>query len=150
MLGNVCQVPETSVWSLNYSLLAMPRVETRASENKKGKYANTLNEKVHKFLGLPLCIILMLSRHCNIIKAIIRAVCVALGQLIMASLAKQFAAPQILSIMKREKLGTYLLKSLTSTPLWWESIHKAHTGTIGHCDVTIAGGCFIYRWCHNR
>ena len=46
----------------------------------------------------------MLSHRCNITKAINRAVCVAVGQLIMTSLAKQFTASQILSIMKLENL----------------------------------------------
>ena len=47
------------------------------------------------------------------IKAINRAVCVALGQLIMMSLAKQSKAPQILPKMKLEKFGTdvYLKKT---------------------------------------
>ena len=40
----------------------------------------------------------MLPRRCTTVKA----VRVAVGQLIMTSLAKQFAAPQILSIMKLE------------------------------------------------
>ena len=46
------------------------------------------------------CIVLMLSDHCNMTKAIIPAVCIALGQLIMMSLAKQLTAPQIYSLMK--------------------------------------------------
>ena len=46
------------------------------------------------------CIVLMLSDHCNMIKAIIPAVYVALGQLIMMSLTKQLTAPQIYSLMK--------------------------------------------------
>ena len=55
---------------------------------------------------LKLHVVLMLSRHCNKIKAFIHIVRVALRQLIMSSLAKQFTHPQILSIMKLEKLGT--------------------------------------------
>ena len=30
------------------------------------------------------------------------------------------------------------------------SVHSNHAGTIGHCDVTIAGGRLLYRWRHNR
>ena len=48
----------------------------------------------------------MLSRHCNMIKAFIRVVIVALRESIMTSLTKQFTDPQIISIMKLEKLGT--------------------------------------------
>ena len=54
-------------------------------------------------------------------KAIIRAVCVALGELIMTSHA----------IAIRKRL-------------------KKHLGTIGHCDVTIASDELIYLWRHNR
>ena len=43
-----------------------------------------------------------------------------------------------------------LVKSLSSTPLCKESVHRNHAGTIGHCDVTIAGGQLLYRWHHNR
>ena len=71
-----------------------------------------------------LCIVLILPCSCIMIKAIIRAVCVALGQLIMTSLAKQFTASQILSIMKLEKLGMEL--SFT--------------------NVTFPGDCLMYRW----
>ena len=48
----------------------------------------------------------MLPRRCTMIEAIIRAVRVAPGKLIMASLAKQFMAPQILAIMNLKKHGT--------------------------------------------
>ena len=41
----------------------------------------------------------MQSRHCNMIKAFIHVVRVALGQLIMTSLAKQFTDQQIISKM---------------------------------------------------
>ena len=70
----------------------------------------------------------MLPRRCNMIKANIRAELVALGQLsmtsfalgqvIMTSLAKQFMAPQILSIMKLKTLGTdvYFTNSLNHGP----------------------------------
>ena len=44
-------------------------------------------------------------RRCNIIKAINRHACIALGQLIMTSLTKQITAPQILSITKLENFG---------------------------------------------
>ena len=54
----------------------------------KKKLASKLNTEVYQFLGLPLFLILMLSRRCNMIQAIICAMCVALGQLIMTSLAK--------------------------------------------------------------
>ena len=48
----------------------------------------------------------MLSRYCNMSKAfIIHVVRVTIRQLIMTSLAKQITDPQILSIMKLEKLG---------------------------------------------
>ena len=40
-------------------------------------------------------IIMASARRCNMIKAIIRAVCVALGRLIMTSITKQFTAPQM-------------------------------------------------------
>ena len=43
-------------------------------------------------------IVLLLPCRCIMIKAIIHPVRVALGQSIMTSLAKQFTAPQILSI----------------------------------------------------
>ena len=84
-----------------------------------------------------------------------RAVRVTLGQLIMTSLAKQFTAPQIISIIKIEKFGTdvYVTNSLNHwppTPLCYESVHRNHAGTIGHCDVTIATGWLIFRWSHNR
>ena len=42
----------------------------------------------------------MLPSCCNMIKAMIRAVRVALGLLIMTLLAKQFTAPQFLFILK--------------------------------------------------
>ena len=60
----------------------------------------------------------MLSRHCNMMKAFIRAVRVALGQLIMTSLAKQFTDPHILSLIKLEKLGTdiYFTNSFKNWP----------------------------------
>ena len=38
----------------------------------------------------------MLSRHCNMIKAFIHVVHIALRQLIMTALAKKFTDPQIL------------------------------------------------------
>ena len=41
----------------------------------------------------------MLSRRCNMTKAIIRAMRVAPVQLIIKSLARQFTAPQIISII---------------------------------------------------
>ena len=43
-----------------------------------------------------------------------------------------------------------LVKSLSSTSLCYESVHRNHTGTIGHCEVTIAGGQLLHRWRHNR
>ena len=60
----------------------------------------------------------MLSRHCNMIKAFIHVVRVAIRQLIMTSLAKQFTDPQILSIIKPEKIGTdmYFTNSLNHRP----------------------------------
>ena len=47
----------------------------------------------------------MLSHQYNTIKALIH-VCVAFCQLIMVSFAKQSKDPQILSVMKLERLGT--------------------------------------------
>ena len=52
----------------------------------------------------------MLPRRCNMTKATISAVCVALGQLFMTSLAKQYT----ISVMKLEKLVTdvYFINAL--------------------------------------
>ena len=55
----------------------------------------------------------MLPGHRNMIIAIIPTVYVALGQLIMTSLTKQFIAPQILPLVNLEKLGTYVYISQT-------------------------------------
>ena len=57
-------------------------------------------------------------RHWNMIEAFFHVVCVALRQSIMTSLGKQFTNSQILSIMKREKLGTnvYFTNSLNHWP----------------------------------
>ena len=60
------------------------------------------SDQIAEFLNnlvLKSCIIIMLPGHCNMIKAIIPAVCVTFGQLIMTSFTKQFTAPQILSLM---------------------------------------------------
>ena len=64
------------------------------------------NQEVYKFCGQQLCrklVDTILSLHMS--KAITRSVGVATDWLIMTSLAKQFAAPQIFSIMKFEKVG---------------------------------------------
>ena len=88
----------------------------------------------------------MLSRHCNMAKAFIRAVHGAFGQLIMTSLAKQFTNPQILSITKLQKLRTdvYFTNYLNHWPQRHcdkkASVDKKHEGTVGQCDVTIASG----------
>ena len=74
-----------------------------------------------------------------------RAVHVALGQLIMTSLANNFTAPLILKNLAR----TCLLPTLNIISRW-ESVHRNNAGTICHCDVTIAGGQQLYRWRHNR
>ena len=50
--------------------------------------------------------VLMLLRRSNMFKAFIHVVRVALRQLLMTSLTKQFTDPQIVSIMKLEKPGT--------------------------------------------
>ena len=43
-----------------------------------------------------------------------------------------------------------LVKSLSTTALCLESVHRNYAGTIGHCDVTIASGQLFCRWRHNR
>ena len=88
------------------------------------------------------------QRHCY-------RVCVALGQLIMTSLTKQFTAPQILSLIKLEKLGTnvYFINSLTRLPQRHcdkKASIETRLGTIYHCDITIASDRFMYRWHHER
>ena len=72
----------------------------------------------------------------HMIKAIIRAMSIAFGQLIMTLLTKQFVAPQSLSILKLEKFGitnVYFTISLTH----WPDQHcdkkasiETHVGTI--------------------
>ena len=99
--------------------------------------------------------VLMLSHHCNMIKALIY-VCVALRQWIMISPTKQFTDLQILSIMKLEKLGTdvYFTNSLNH----WPQRHcdkKASTETLQKQsvtarNVTIVSGQLMCRWRHNR
>ena len=90
----------------------------------------------------PLCC------HCNMIKAFIHVLPVALLQLIMTSLAKQFTNPQILSTMKLEKLGTdmYFTNSLNH----WLQRHcdkKASIKTLWEQSVIVtsqlpaAGSC---------
>ena len=79
---------------------------------------------------------------------------VALDLLIMMSLAKQSMGSRILSIMKLEttwhrRVIYKLLKSLTSMPMWQESIHRNHVGIIDHCDITNASCQLMYQWCHN-
>ena len=63
-------------------------------------------------------LVLMLPRHCNMIKAFIHVEGVAFCQLIMTSLAKQFTNSQILSMMQIEKFGTdvYFTHSLNHWP----------------------------------
>ena len=34
--------------------------------------------------------------------------------------------------------------------MWSESVHGNHLGTIGHCNVTIAGRWLVHLWRHNR
>ena len=68
-------------------------------------------------------VVLRLSCHCNMIKAFIRVLHVALRQLIMMLLVKQFTELHILFIMKFEKTGHRRVfykfhKSLTPAPLW--------------------------------
>ena len=76
-------------------------------------------------------------------KPLFRAVRIALCQSIMTSLAKHFTASYIFSRMLKNLAQTCLLQTLFT-------VHSNHTGTIGHCDVTIAGGRLLYRWRHNR
>ena len=100
------------------------------------------------------CIVLMLSYHCTMIKAINRAMCVALGQLIMMSLAKQSKAPQILPKMNLEKLGTdvYLKKKLTVLKAivmgkrQWKPSGNNRSYLLAACidDVTIINTCFLF------
>ena len=74
-----------------------------------------------------------------------------LCQLNMTSLAKHFTASQIFSIMLKNLAQTCLNPSLNHCPHHHcESVHSNHAGTIGHCDVTIAGGRLLYRWRHKR
>ena len=63
-------------------------------------------------------VVLMLPRHCNMIKPLIHVEGVAFCQLIMTSLAKQFTNSQILSMMQLEKIGTdvYFTHSLNHWP----------------------------------
>ena len=49
------------------------------------------HKEVYRCLGLPLCIIPMLPRRCNMIEAFICAVRVARGQLVMTLLAKKIS-----------------------------------------------------------
>ena len=97
--------------------------------------------------SVPKPCIVSFHRRCNVIKAINRHACIALGQLIMTSLTKQITAPQILSITKLETLASQPCVSQSPTywsqpsrPLWYENVHRNHVGTVGHCDVTIASG----------
>ena len=81
----------------------------------------------------------LMPHRCNMIKAIIRAVRVAHSHLVMTSLAKQFTALQILSVIAINLKNfaqvpfNKLLKSLTSMPnVVLKSVHRNHEGTIGH------------------
>ena len=77
------------------------------------------------------------------IKAFIHVMRVALRQLIMTSLAKQFTDLQILSIIKLEKLDVYFTNSLSQ----WPQRHCDKKGrAVGYCDVTIASGRFMVQW----
>ena len=65
------------------------------------------------------CIVPMLLRRYNMITAIIDAVCIAHGQLIMTSLTKQFTTEQILAIIKLHRHGItnmYFTITLTYWP----------------------------------
>ena len=73
----------------------------------------------------------------------------------MTALAKRFTDPQILSIMKLERLGTdvYVINSSNHWPQRHydkKSDHRNPARTIGHCDVTIAIGRLMCRWRHDR
>ena len=79
------------------------------------------------------------------------AICVvrvALVKLFLTSLSKQFLAPQILSIMTVENLGT----NVYFTNSWnnWSQYHWNHAGKFAHCEGTIASGRLMYRLRHNR
>ena len=71
-----------------------------------------------------------LACRCNMIKAIICAMHVALGQLIMTSFAKLFMAPQIPSVMKLEKLKFGTDMPFTNSLNHWPHCHCAKKASI--------------------
>ena len=83
---------------------------------------------------LPLC--------CNIMTGIIRTVCVALGPL--NDVTCQTIHDSADKTLNR-RVFHKLFNSLTLAPLWYESVHWNHVGTICHCDVTIASDRILGR-----
>ena len=78
----------------------------------------------------------MLSHHCNMIKAFIPFMRVALRLWIMTSLTKQFTDPQILSIMKLEKLGTDVY--FTNSLIHWSQHHCDKKASIDPWEQSVS------------